>query len=76
MTRAERIRSIPSQAKLTNVHEHHWQTINPVTTEALVQLTLGAPQLMYNGGLLHSYAALFRSGAEAARPPAGCGGAW
>ena len=44
----------PSQVKLTNVHEHHWQTINPVTTEALIQLTLGAPQLMYNGGLLHA----------------------
>ena len=44
----------PGQVKLTNVHEHHWQTINPVTTEALLQLTLGAPQLMYNGGLLHA----------------------
>jgi hypothetical protein len=44
----------PNEAKLTNVHEHHWQTINPVTTEALVQLTLGAPQIMYNGGLLHA----------------------
>jgi hypothetical protein len=44
----------PEQAKLTNVHEHHWQTINPVTTEALIQLTLGAPQLIYNGGLLHA----------------------
>lgn len=31
---------------------HHWQTHNPVTTEALVQLTLGAPQIVYNGGLL------------------------
>jgi len=32
---------------------HHWQELNPVTTEALVQLTLGAPQVIYNGGLLH-----------------------
>jgi hypothetical protein len=31
---------------------HHWQKLNPVTTEALIQLTLGAPQLIYNGGLL------------------------
>lgn len=31
---------------------HHWQELNPVTTEALVQLTLGAPQPLYNGGLL------------------------
>jgi hypothetical protein len=33
---------------------HHWQEINPVATEALVQLTLGAPQVLYHGGLLHS----------------------
>ncbi len=31
---------------------HWWQLLNPVTTEALVQLTLGAPQVVYNGGLL------------------------
>ena len=33
---------------------HHWQRRNPVMTEALVQLTLGAPQPLYNGGLLLS----------------------
>ena len=33
---------------------HRWQQTNPVTTEALIQLTLGAPQLIYNGGLLMS----------------------
>jgi len=44
----------PAAATLANVHEHHWQMINPVTTEALVQLVLGAPQIMYNGGLLHA----------------------
>jgi hypothetical protein len=32
---------------------HIWQNVNPVTTEALVQLTLGGPQIIYNGGLLH-----------------------
>lgn len=32
---------------------HLWQNVNPVTTEALVQLTLGGPQILYNGGLLH-----------------------
>ncbi len=32
---------------------HHWQEINPVHTEALVQLTLGGPQIIYHGGLLH-----------------------
>jgi len=32
---------------------HHWQDINPVHTEALVQLTTGGPQIVYHGGLLH-----------------------
>jgi hypothetical protein len=40
-------------ADLTQVNIHHWQEHNPIITEALVQLTLGAPQLIYNGGLLH-----------------------
>ena len=40
-------------ADLTQVNIHHWQERNPVITEALVQLTLGAPQIIYNGGLLH-----------------------
>jgi hypothetical protein len=39
-------------ADLTQVGIHHWQELNPVLTEALVQLTTGAPQLVYNGGLL------------------------
>lgn len=37
---------------LTQVNIHHWQELNPVVTETLVQLTLGAPQIIYNGGLL------------------------
>jgi hypothetical protein len=41
------------QADLTQVNIHHWQEHNPILTEALVQLTLGAPQIIYNGGLLH-----------------------
>jgi hypothetical protein len=40
------------QADLAGVNIHHWQEHNPVLTEALVQLTLGAPQIIYNGGLL------------------------
>ncbi len=32
---------------------HHWQQLNPVGTEALVQLTCGGPQFVYHGGLLH-----------------------
>ena len=38
----------------TQFHIHHWQWGNPVSAEALVQLTLGGPQPIYNGGLLHS----------------------
>ena len=44
----------PKDLDLTKVHEHYWQTVNPVTTEALIQLTTGAPQIMYNGGLLYA----------------------
>ena len=39
-------------ADLSKVNIHHWQELNPVTTEALVQLTTGAPQFMYYGGFL------------------------
>ncbi|MCK5119107.1 MAG: hypothetical protein KAQ78_05965, partial [Candidatus Latescibacteria bacterium] len=45
---------------------HHWQEINPVVTEALVQLTLGAPQFLYHGGLLHTRLRYFD--AEGRRP--------
>ena len=38
----------------TRFHIHHWQWANPVSSEALIQLTLGAPQPIYNGGLLHT----------------------
>jgi hypothetical protein len=41
-------------ADLRYVNIHHWQNLNPVLCEALVQLTLGAPQPIYNGGLLHA----------------------
>ncbi|MGD6748316.1 hypothetical protein ACOKM3_41470 [Streptomyces sp. BH106] len=34
------------------LHIHHWQRVNPVLTEALLQLTTGTPQVLYNGGLL------------------------
>jgi hypothetical protein len=38
----------------SRLNEHHWQLQNPVTTEAIVQLMLGAPQIQYNGGLLYA----------------------
>jgi hypothetical protein len=40
---------------------HRWQHVNPVSTEALVQQTLGAPQTIYNGGLLHCRVRYFDS---------------
>lgn len=50
---------VTDETDLTQVTEaevhtlvHHWQKLNPVTTEALVLLTLGGPQHLYNGGLL------------------------
>ncbi|MGH2460303.1 MAG: hypothetical protein ACRDIY_15715, partial [Chloroflexota bacterium] len=48
--RLDQIRA--DQADLTRVNIHHWQQLNPVISEALIQLTLGAPPPIYNGGLL------------------------
>jgi hypothetical protein len=45
---------------------HHWQEINPVHTEGLLQLTCGGPQIIYHGGLLHVPLRSFD--AEARRP--------
>ena len=50
--RLDRIRA--DQADLRTVNIHHWQQLNPVLTEALIHLTLGAPPPVYNGGLLHA----------------------
>lgn len=41
------------------IHVHHWQRLNPVLTEALLQLTTGTPQVLYNGGLLPTRLAYF-----------------
>ena len=49
--RQERMRSDDGDPETWDVH--HWQEINPVHTEALVQLTCGGPQIIYHGGLLH-----------------------
>jgi hypothetical protein len=45
---------------------HHWQDVNPVHTEALLQLTCGGPQIIYHGGLLHVRVRYFD--AQARRP--------
>ena len=49
--RLERLRQDDGDPREWDVH--HWQEINPVTCEGLVQLTLGAPPPIYHGGLLH-----------------------
>ena len=51
-----------------NIHDwvHVWQYTNPVSTEALLHLTIGAPQVIYNGGLL--YAPIRYFDAEQQRP--------
>jgi hypothetical protein len=33
---------------------HHWQNLNPVIPEAIVQMTMGTPAAVYHGGLLHA----------------------
>jgi len=38
-------------ADVSEADLHLWQQCNPVVTEALVQLTWGGPQVLYNGGL-------------------------
>ncbi len=47
LTRMERYRG----REVPEADIHLWQQSNPVVTEALVQLTWGAPQVVYNGGL-------------------------
>ncbi|WP_410618642.1 hypothetical protein [Amycolatopsis sp. cmx-8-4] len=47
LTRMERYRD----RDVPEADIHLWQQSNPVVTEALVQLTWGAPQVVYNGGL-------------------------
>ena len=48
------------------MHIHHWQDANPITTEALVHLTTGSPQIIYNGGLFNCRVRYFD--AERRRP--------
>ena len=41
-------------ALASGAHIHLWQQIHPITTEALVQLTQGCPQVIYYGGMLNA----------------------
>ena len=49
--RCERMNSDDTDPETWDIH--HWQDLNPVVCEGLVQLMLGAPQTIYHGGLLH-----------------------
>ena len=42
---------LADEQDLTALDVHWWQQVNPVVTEALVQLTTGGPQPIYWGGL-------------------------
>jgi hypothetical protein len=33
---------------------HHWQNLNPVIPEGLIQMAMGTPAAVYHGGLLHA----------------------
>jgi hypothetical protein len=57
----------------TQHHVHHWQWGNPVTSEALIQTILGAPQPIYNGGLLHARLRWFDAAARRPGLPADVG---
>ncbi len=52
LARLEQIREDHTTPEEQDVH--HWQRLNPVVLEGLVQLTLGAPNHIYHGGLLHA----------------------
>jgi hypothetical protein len=51
LRRLDSIRRDATDPEERNVH--HWQQLNPVVLEGLVQLMLGAPNHIYHGGLLH-----------------------
>ncbi len=64
---ARRVALIRNEGEVGSHHNIHlWQGVNPVSTEALIQQTLGAPQPIYNGGLLHARLCYFD--AQARRP--------
>ncbi|MBN1582721.1 MAG: hypothetical protein JXA89_18565 [Anaerolineae bacterium] len=33
---------------------HHWQDLNPVVPEGLIQMAMGTPAAVYHGGILHT----------------------
>ena len=68
--RMERMRNDDGDPETWDVH--HWQDINPVHTEALVQLTCGGPQIDLPRRPAACAAALLRRRGTPSRPAAGC----
>jgi hypothetical protein len=64
LSRLQQIREDQTTADEQDVH--HWQKLNPVILEGLVQLMLGSPNHIYHGGLMHTSLRYFDP--EAKRP--------
>ena len=62
LSRLERMRKDATTPAEQSVH--HWQPLNPLVLEGLVQLTLGAPNHIYHGGLLHTSVRYFNPAAR------------
>jgi len=57
-----RVEEAKTPADIRNADPHHWHTVNPVTTEALLQLTGGVPSPVYNAGLAQAHLRYFDPG--------------
>jgi hypothetical protein len=53
-------------SKIEEWDVHHWQDLNPVVPEGLIQMAMGTPAAIYHGGLLHASVRYFDP--EAGRP--------
>jgi hypothetical protein len=51
-SRLERIERDSADVETWDVH--HWQNLNPVIPEGLIQMAMGTPAAVYHGGLLHA----------------------
>ena len=51
-SRLERIEGDTDDVESWDVH--HWQNLNPVIPEGLIQMAMGTPAAVYHGGLLHA----------------------
>jgi hypothetical protein len=49
---------------------HHWQEINPVVPEGLMQMAMGTPAAIYHGGIVHATVRYFDPAAQRPGLPA------